>query len=256
MKSIIERIQRKFKKIIGYSAKDYLNMQRQAYQQSAAAGKISPGNIECDNVVGFLKEHNSWQDYSLYLMQHVPENKSWTALEYGCGPGRNILRWSEIFSRIDGVDISENNLKNAETFLEGKISKANWPNLYITDGNNCGEAKSDYYDFVFSTICLQHICCYDIRKSILTDLFRCLKPGGRLSAQMGYGVPSPDTVGYYENNFSARGTNRACDVAIESPEQVKKDLMEIGFSNFESFIRPVGPGDLHPNWIFFTATKP
>ena len=32
-------------------------------------------------------------------------------------------------------------------------------------------------------------------------------------------------------------------------------MKEIGFENFNYYIRPVGPGDGHPNWIFFNATK-
>jgi hypothetical protein len=54
----------------------------------------------------------------------------------------------------------------------------------------------------------------------------------------------------------AVGTNRACDVAIASSDEVRGDLEKIGFTNFESWVRPVGPGDLHPQWIFFTAIKP
>ena len=46
-----------------------------------------------------------------------------------------------------------------------------------------------------------------------------------------------------------------CDTRVEDPMDVKKDLSEIGFKKFEFWVRPVGPGDRHPNWIFFTAVK-
>ena len=46
-----------------------------------------------------------------------------------------------------------------------------------------------------------------------------------------------------------------CDTRVEDPDQIKNDLYKIGFNNFEHWIRPPGPGDNHPNWIFFTAVK-
>ncbi len=102
----------------------------------------------------------------------------------------------------------------------------------------------------------QHICVHSIRVSIMRSMYDCLKPGGRLSLQMGYGVPSPQTVDYYADNVGAETTNRGCDTAVAQPEQPRADLDEIGFTNFEYWLRPTGPGDLHPQWIFFTAVKP
>jgi hypothetical protein len=72
---------------------------------------------------------------------------------------------------------------------------------------------------------------------------------------MGYGKNSPNTVPYYVNFTSALTTNRGCDVEVRSPEQVRDDLVAAGFAEFEYWIRPTGPGDTHPNWIFFTAVK-
>lgn len=234
----------------------YLRMQKRSYDLFASADKVVSGEIDGDYVVGSWREHDQWPDYEDYLMQFVPPDKSWVALEYGCGPGRNIRRWGHLFKRIDGVDISEVNLANARRFTSGIFDRENEPQLYLTEGNNCGSAPRAAYDFAFSTICLQHICVHAVRFSIFQSLFECLKPGGRLSAQMGFGVPSPHTVGYYENHYQAVSTNRQCDVAVESPDQIAGDLKKIGFIEFQSWIRPVGPGDVHPNWIFFTARKP
>lgn len=86
-------------------------------------------------------------------------------------------------------------------------------------------------------------------------MYKGLMNHGRISIQMGYGSESKDTVNYYANYYDALGTNRAQDVRIDSYEQVKKDLEEIGFQDFEYWIRPTGPGDYHENWIFFTAVK-
>lgn len=238
------------------SASDYTRMQKQTYELYAGASSVVPGDIKVDLVVGSWKQHDEWKDYENYLMKYVPGNASWIALEYGCGPGRNIRRWSSSFSRIDGVDISEKNLADAGVFLKGQIPAEKFPRLFVTQGMDCGHAPKAFYDFAFSTICLQHICVHEVRFSILKSLFECLKPGGRISIQMGFGVPSPQTVGYFENFVEATETNRGCDVAINSPKELEDDFQKIGFVQFENWIRPVGPGDLHPNWIFATALKP
>jgi SAM-dependent methyltransferase len=241
---MIQFIRRFFRK----TPADYLAMQRRQYDQLAERLIVEPGQIIGDeHVVGSWQAHDEWLDYDEFMFNMAMGGY---ALEFGCGPGRNLWWQQPRFSRIDGVDISLVNLKNARKFC------GSFPSLYLTDGFDCGGAPHEFYDFAFSTICLQHICVWSIRNCILANLFQCLKPGGRLAIQMGYGIPSPQTVDYYAEYTEAKATNRACDVAISSPDQVQKDLEMIGFTNFEYWIRPVGPGDLHPNWIFFTAVKP
>lgn len=234
----------------------YLGMQRAAYEGAAALGDVQPGDIgEKDYVVGSWRAHDEWPDYEAFLMRYVPEQPTWLALDFGCGPGRNINRWNHRFARIDGADIARGNLDNAHRYLANLLPDKQ-PNLFLTGGRDVGDAPADAYDFVFSTICLQHICVHSVRRAIFEDMYRVLRPGGRLSAQMGYGIPSPLTVGYYEDFVDAEKTNRGCDVAISSPDQPGGDLRQVGFERFESWVRPVGPGDLHPQWIFFTAIKP
>jgi SAM-dependent methyltransferase len=243
-------------RLLQRSPDDYARMQKKAYETYASIGVVKPGDLRDDAVVGSWQQHDLWPDYESFLMRYVPQAATWVALDYGCGPGRNIRRWTDRFRRIDGVDISQCNLDNAQIFIRDKVAREKWPNFFLTEGMNCGKAPPNAYDFAFSTICIQHICVHSIRFSILKSLFECLKPGGRISIQMGYGVPSPNTVSYYENFIQATTTNRGCDVAVSSPDEVKKDLEQIGFVQFEHWLRPVGPGDIHPQWIFFTAVKP
>src|SRR5262249_21181900 len=150
---------------------------------------VSSGALSCDLVVGSWRAHDTWPDYETYLMRDVPAQPTWIALEFGCGPGRNIRRWAPRFARIDGADIAQANLDNARVFLAGQLPPGKQPRLYLTGGADCGDAPTGGYDFVFSTIALQHICVHAVRQAILTDLFRVLRPGGRLSVQMGFGEP-------------------------------------------------------------------
>src|SRR3954469_16590240 len=94
--------------------------------------------------------------------------------------------------RIDDVDIAARNLENAKLWLaQHKVENSN---LYLCNGLDLSAIDDNQYDLIISTICLQHICVHDIRLNYFKEFFRVLKPGGRVSLQMGYGVPSPMTV--------------------------------------------------------------
>jgi len=228
----------------------YLFMQKSSYDVATK----EKGPMEA--IVGNYKLHNEWQDYEDYLMRYVDDSfKQKLVLDFGCGPGRNIIKYWKRFKRIDGCDISPKTLDLALANLTANKVQGN-PRLLPSTGTNTNTSIGpDTYDLVISTITLQHICSWEIRQSIFKDIYRVLFPGGRLSAQMGFGSPSPRTVPYHNDHYNATNTNRACDVEIADVSQIAGDLATIGFKQFEYWIRPVGPGDIHPNWIFFTAVK-
>lgn len=227
----------------------YTKMQQSHYDQQASMWSVT----NKDPVVGVFDQHNAWEDYDLFLFKDI-DIIGKTALEFGCGPGRNIVRFSDRFAQIDGVDISDVNLANAKNwFTHNNLQMI--PTLYKNNGTDLSIIDSDKYDAVFSTICLQHICVHEIRFNLFKEFFRVLKNGGSFCAQMGFGTNHPRTAGYYENHYDAEGTNSFHDVRVEETDQLKLDLEKIGFHNFQYDIRAVGPGDGHTNWIFFRATK-
>lgn len=228
----------------------YTKMQQEYYDSDA--GRWSLTNR--DPVVGTFDEHNAWQDYNDFMFKNIDTNGK-MALDFGCGPGRNIVKFANRFQSIDGVDISQVNLDNAKLWVT-QNSLSFTPTLYKNDGTDLSIIPSEKYDVVFSTICMQHICVYDIRYSLLTEMFRVLKPGGHLSIQMGFGNIHPLGVKYFDNYLDAQATNGHQDVMVENTDDVKADLEKIGFSNFEFDLRSTGPGDnRHSNWIYFRAQK-
>ncbi len=235
-------------------------VQRYAYfQQHYYDGAAKSTNYETDikeeGIVGSYEAQNEWPDYDTYLMKYIDESfTNKYALDFGCGPGRNLIKYYRRFARLDGVDISVGNIANARKNLA--YHDVPQPRLYVNNGYDLAEIPADTYDFVMSTITLQHIPAYCTRYNLLGEFFRVLKSGGRISIQMGYGDDAPQAVGYDEDYFNALLTNRGCDTMVTSPEQPRRDLEKIGFTSFEHWIRDVGPGDSHPHWVFFTAVKP
>lgn len=236
----------------------YMYMQHTIYEHQAQNSKYdNKENIKNELVVGSFDEHNNWPDYDLFLMKYVDSSyKNKIALDFACGPGRCIIKYNDRFLRIDGVDISKSNINNAKTLI--RKAGLQIPKLYVSSGDNLGRAQKNYYDFIFSTIAMQHICVHKIRFNILKNMYKCLKIGGRLSIQMAYGTDEDrhlGSVGYYDNYYNALSTNSQHDCRVENPEQVKSDLTSIGFKNFKFWIRPAGPGCSYENWIYFTAIK-
>lgn len=224
----------------------YLEMQKNYYNTDAVRWNLN----HRDPVVGTYDSHNVWTDYDNFLFKNFTTNDL-VALEYGCGPGRNIVKFNNRFKRIDGVDISAECIEKAKINLE-----ANHIPIPILVSNN-GELipfQDNTYDVVFSVICLQHICCHEIRYNIMKEVYRVLKPGGKFCFQMGFGG-CDDSVNYYDNDFDAKATNGHRDVTIENEDFLKNDLANLNFKNYLSDLRPTGPGDRHKNWIFVQVEK-
>lgn len=236
----------------------YAQMQISQYERGARNSRVDAGKMQDDHVVGSFDLHNQWPDHHEYLIRHskLGDTKSLVALDFACGPGRNIVLYKDRFQRIDGVDLSLANLKNAEKYT---AAVPNPPKLYHCNGLDLSAVPSDTYDVVISTIAMQHICCHSIRFKYLQEFNRVLKKGGVLCIQMGCGSPYPMhavAVKYHENHYTAGATNGGCDTRVESPKELEDDLIKVGFSDFEFNIRPSGPGDSnHPNWIYWSAIK-
>ena len=234
-----------------YSDNKYTKMQQSHYDSEAETWNLN----NRDPVVGTFDQHNDWQDYNDFLFKNI-NTQDKNALDFGCGPGRCIVQFSNRFKHIDGTDISQKNLDNAMDWCQHN-NLSFTPTLYKCNGVDLSEITNNMYDIVYSTICMQHICVYDIRFNLFKEFYRVLRSGGSICIQMGFGNIHPNGVKYYDNHYDAISTNGFQDVMIDDVNQIKTDLENIGYINFDFDLRPTGPGDnRHSQWIFFRANKP
>jgi len=205
-------------------------------------------------------EHNDNPDYWKVLLGPI-SGASWDgkkALDFACGKGRNVINLHSLakWKCVDGIDLSEANI--AYCRQQHLSQPSQW---YVANGVDLQPIADHTYDFVMSTIALQHIPVYDIRRSILSDILRVLVPGGLFSFQMGFGVDLSDPYGrpkssYFDNALTASGTNSEHDVRVQSEVVLVDDLLEIGYIDIQCTIRPSFSDAGHPDWIYCTCRAP
>jgi SAM-dependent methyltransferase len=189
---------------------------------------------------------------------------------------------SKLFARVDGVDLSAPLLAEAKAKCPGS-------NFWQSNGDDLGGAPEEAYDFIYSTIALQHICVHSMRMKIYAEMNRALKPGGMVTLQMAfnprfpYSKSSPAIVlpdgrhmvafekdtqhaRWSEDRINATTTNSCCDVGIGANDlaTLVEDFSSV-FKNVKYWFHNGVHFDSQPgddpygywpsHWIFIHAEK-
>lgn len=206
------------------------------------------------------EEHDSNPDYLSILLKSIVSSKEKfdgkKFLDFGCGKGRNIKNAISLanWSKLDGVDISQNNIDYCK-----KIFSDSKHEFWKNNGSDLSDLESNKYHFVMSTIVLQHICVHELRFKLLKEIHRVMASGGLFSFQMGFGDisynGSSKLTKYYDNNYDAASTNGGFDVQVDDPEYLVNDLKLVGFKDITYVIRPSWSDGGHSHWIYVEAYK-
>lgn len=209
--------------------------------------------------VGSFDDQESYP-YEKYLLERY-NSKTEHALDFGCGMGRMMKGMVNMFRYVDGADLMQENLDYAKRYLtsENQINEERYK-LFLTDGLGCKIFPSYKYDFIYSTICLQHIPIHKIRYEIFHDLYQLLDNNGQCCFQMAFGMDNG--VHWVDNEYMARGTNGILDVSIPDESHfpmIENEFKLIGFRNVEFVIKesPLATNISLPDlsWIFIHLWK-
>ena len=173
--------------------------------------------------------HNADPEYWNILLKEINLNPSkWknkNALDFGCGCGRNLINLSQLadWYTIDGCDISERNAQYSKTwFEENKKNNTSLCKTWENNGKDIQPTKDNYYDFIMSHIVFQHISNYNIRYSIIKDMYRAIKPNGLVSLHF---MDLEMGSNYYDDCLDFK------NCSVDNPEFLIQDFKEIGFKN-------------------------
>ncbi|MEP6909359.1 MAG: class I SAM-dependent methyltransferase [Actinomycetota bacterium] len=107
------------------------------------------------------------------------------ALDFGCGVGRLTRALSSRFRESVGLDISEGMLKLARELNEDRPSCE----FVVNAAPDLGLFESDSFDFVYSSLVLQHMPSPEVVESYVGEFLRVLRPGGLAVFQMLSHIP-------------------------------------------------------------------
>ncbi|HDS05805.1 MAG TPA: class I SAM-dependent methyltransferase, partial [Deltaproteobacteria bacterium] len=114
------------------------------------------------------KKHNKWdvdsflktgRDEIQFIRKFVEENSldfpNEKAMDFGCGPARLSIALSPFFQEIHGVDISKPMLDKGKELIN--YSGIENIQLHLNTEDNLKLFSDGFFDFVYSSITLQHI---------------------------------------------------------------------------------------------------
>lgn len=105
-------------------------------------------------------------------------------LDFGCGVGRMTRGFSKAFRSCTGVDVSQNMVDLAQKY------NADRPNCeFVTSSSPRLPFEDGTFDFVFTTLVLQHLPTQQLILNFISEFFRVAKVGGAVVFQVPIAVP-------------------------------------------------------------------
>jgi len=103
-----------------------------------------------------------------------------TALDFGCGVGRLTRGMAKYFTHCHGIDISESMIAKAK-----ELNQA-FPNCQfsVNYADHLRMFPDNQFDFIYTTIVLQHLPTQKMIKSYIAEFCRVLRPDGLLAFQV------------------------------------------------------------------------
>jgi SAM-dependent methyltransferase len=215
---------------------------RRDLQSGASARRVVP--FETSARDGNHVEH-TWLEDERPLFGGVTLPAAATALEYGCGHGRRLLRFAPRFARLDGLEASPGDAEVARR----RCAAAGLPSrIWVTPPAALPDGVHGAYDLVYSfrDLDLANVANQSgaTQRDLFDSVFQLLKPGGLLTLQIAWG------------GTAAAPTAEGPDGNAWWPVSLGSALRDVGFHHVACAVTPAASGERCVAWIAVRATKP
>lgn len=178
------------------------------------------------------RDHDVSQNIGAFLM-NILAKPPFDLLDFGCGPGRDLITFKALGHRVVGLDGSAQLAAMARAHSGCEVLEQNFLQL---------ELPLAHFDGVFANAALFHVPSQELPR-VLRDLHETLKPGGVLFSS------NPRGNGQ-------EGLNRERYGAFYDWPTWKAHVTAAGFVELEHFYRPPGlPIEQQP-WLASVWRKP
>lgn len=176
------------------------------------------------------KDHDVTQNYEKFLSQ-FPAGHALDILDFGCGPGRDLIYFQSMGHRPVGLDGSETFCDMAQTNSGCPVLEQQFLSLNLPD---------EAFDGVFANASLFHIPGQELPR-ILRELYTTLRPNGILLTSNPRG-----------NNEGWSGQRYGHFVEFE---ESRDSLEAAGFEVLEHYYRPDGVPRSEQPWLAIVSRK-
>jgi SAM-dependent methyltransferase len=167
------------------------------------------------------------------LLEAIEGEGPFQILDFGCGPGRDLLALSERGHQPIGLDGSETFVRMARELAGVEV----WQQDFLAL-----ELPAAHFEGVFANASLFHVPTRELAR-VLGELFDCLRPGGVLFASNPRGK-------------NVEGWNRGRYGAYHDFEQWWTFALGVGFEEIHHYYRPDGlPREQQP-WLASLWRRP
>ena len=171
------------------------------------------------------RDHDVSQNIAA-LLRHIQGQPPWRILDFGCGPGRDLLAFQALGHQPVGLEGAERFAAMARAAGVGEVWQQDFLKLAL---------PAEYFDGVYANAALFHIPGQELPR-VLGELHATLRPGGALF--------SSNPRGHNEE-----GWNRGRYGVYHDLARWRALLQAAGFSELEHYYRPAGlPRDQQP-WL-------
>lgn len=185
------------------------------------------------NAAGFwegTRDHDVSQNYQA-LLEAAPTSENLSILDFGCGPGRDVLYFKSLGHQVVGLDACPAFCEMARELTGCDILQQDFLNLGLPNNT---------FDGVFANASLFHVPKQELTR-VLEQLHACLKPDGILFSSNPRG------------NQEGWSANRYCNFMELEPYQTH--LEQAGFDMLRHYYRPENaPRDQQP-WLAVVSRK-